>query len=58
MWGAWVKNAEVLFGELGVGHGHEFFFEFPLAGTSRKSADRPVVGLSLFLSFLSLFFPL
>ena len=46
------KNAEVLFGELGVGHGHEFFFEFPLGGNVAKSADRPVVGLVFVLVVL------
>jgi len=52
------KNAEVLFGELGSGTAMNFSSSFRSAGTSRNPLIDQLSGWSLFLSFLSLFFPL
>ena len=43
------QNAEMLFRELGIGHGQEFLFDLALAGDIAEAADGPVLRLGFFV---------
>ena len=48
------QNAQMFFRPLGVGHGHELLFDFPLAGRVAETADGPVVRLLFVFVFVFL----
>ncbi len=46
------ENAQMLFRQLGIGHGDELLFDFQLAGNIAEPADNPALRLT-FLFFLA-----